>query len=206
MMIENISAAVLAGGENSRFGGIVKSNAFIGGRRIIDRIGDTICGIFDEVILVTSKPEELQVSREIKSVSDCITGKGPLGGIHAALINTSKTAVFVFAGDMPFLHEQVIRYQVKLFMETDCEALIPVSENGFEPLHAIYRTSVAAGLRNYLQSTDNYSVKGFTEKINSVYFNPQLTVDFPLSFTNINTPSEASDADKESGKEDRGSR
>ena len=57
-MGNKISGVILAGGSNKRFGGITKANVVIGGECIISRIISTISGLFDEIIIVTNKPEE----------------------------------------------------------------------------------------------------------------------------------------------------
>ena len=61
--------------------------------------------IFKEVILVTNSPEDYVLfENECRIIPDIIKDKGPLGGIHSALSNTAKKAVFFVACDMPYLH------------------------------------------------------------------------------------------------------
>jgi molybdopterin-guanine dinucleotide biosynthesis protein A len=56
-MGNRISGVILAGGSNKRFGGITKANVVIDGETIISRIISTISDLFDEIIIVTNKPE-----------------------------------------------------------------------------------------------------------------------------------------------------
>ena len=73
-----ISGAILAGGSNKRFGGITKANVVIGGISIISRILSTISDLFDEVIIVTNKPEEFGEFIQYKIVNDQFLKAGPL--------------------------------------------------------------------------------------------------------------------------------
>jgi len=101
-MVKNITGIILAGGANTRFEGITKSNVVIGGRTIIARMIDTLKEIFDDIIIVTNKRGEFSDYNNFKITGDQFLKKGPLGGIHAALKASAGEAVFIFAGDMPF--------------------------------------------------------------------------------------------------------
>ena len=105
---KNISGVILAGGENKRFDGIIKSNIIIRGSSIISRIIDTISDIFEEIIIVTNTPEKFHPFNNCKIVADQFLKAGPLGGIHSAIKASSKESVFIFAGDMPFLDKKII--------------------------------------------------------------------------------------------------
>ncbi len=124
-MVNKISGVILAGGSNERFGGITKANVVIGGRSIISRIISTIGGLFDEIIIVTNKPEEFPEFIQYKVVKDQYLNTGPLGGIHAALKASSGDALFVFACDMPFLDEKIISDQINEFNKKEYDVLIP---------------------------------------------------------------------------------
>ena len=104
----NISGVVLAGGANSRFGGRNKAKTLIGGGQIILRILYTLRQIFDEIIIVTNTPDEYGQLEGVKIARDHFLKVGPLGGIHASMKVSSKEAVFIFAGDMPFLNRDLI--------------------------------------------------------------------------------------------------
>ena len=67
-MENRISGVILAGGDNKRFGGILKSNTIIGGETIISRITGTVRDLFNEIIIVTNTPAEF---RECIQVQNC---------------------------------------------------------------------------------------------------------------------------------------
>lgn len=202
MMIEkvkNISGVILAGGENKRFGGIIKSNLIIGGSSIISRIINTISDIFEEIIIVTNSPEKFHSFSHYKIVADQFTKVGPLGGIHSAIKASSKESVFVFAGDMPFVDREIIMNQIEYFSLCTSEAVIPRVNGYDEPLHAIYRNSIYGLLDGYLATRKEYAIRDFLGNVHVSFLQLSVTEQTEKAFTNINTPFEAEKATRLSG-------
>lgn len=190
---KNISGVILAGGENKRFDGIIKSNIIIRGSSIISRIIDTISDIFEEIIIVTNSPEKFHPFNNCKIVADQFLKAGPLGGIHSAIKASSKESVFIFAGDMPFLDKKIIINQIEYFSLCTSRAVIPRVNGKDEPLHAIYSNSIYDFLDKYLTTTKEYAIKAFLRNIDVNYMQLQESEQTKRAFTNINT---ASDAEK----------
>ena len=184
---KNISGVILAGGENKRFGGIIKSNLIIQGSTIISRIVNTISDIFSEIIIVTNTPEEFRSFNQYKIVPDQFLKVGPLGGIHSAINASSKESVFVFAGDMPFVDKEIIMNEIEYFSSCTADVVIPRVNGYDEPLHAIYRNSIFDLLDKYLTSNNNYAIRDFLCKVNANYMHLQESEQTNKAFTNINT-------------------
>lgn len=191
MECSNISGVILAGGENRRFGGNIKAKSLIGGKRIIDRILNITGGIFDEIIIVTNTPEEFSDIKNCKIVGDYYKGVGPLGGIHSGIVNSSKEAVFVFAGDMPFLSHKLILRQIGFFYRNLTRAVIPGWKEGIEPLHAIYMCNLLHELEEHLKSSTDCNIRVFLNKIDFTVYKPKASREVIRAFTNINTPLDA---------------
>jgi len=189
-MTGKISAAILAGGTATRFDGRMKSKIIIDGKTIISRIISVIRDIFDEIIIVTNNPEEFAHFSFCKIVRDEIPGTGPLGGIHAALKASSNDAVFVFAGDMPFLDRNVILRMVETYKKSDGDALIPKVGEFIEPLHSIYSQSITNHLEAYLKSGKSYSVRDYAELMYAEFLQFETTERIKKAFININSPSD----------------
>lgn len=187
-MTDRISGVVLAGGAGSRFNGLIKSRILINGETIISRIISSIGGIFDEIIIVTNTPDEFIEFRNYKIVGDLILNAGPLGGIHAGLSASSKEAVFVFAGDMPFLDKRLILSMIDDYMGAACDALIPRIGGFIEPLHSIYNNSVINRLEEYLRNDRGCAVRDFIELLDVKYMKLEGSADIRRAFTNINSP------------------
>jgi molybdopterin-guanine dinucleotide biosynthesis protein A len=189
-MANSISGVILAGGTNKRFGGITKSNVVVGGKTIISRMISTISDMFDEIIIVTNKPEEFREFIQYRIVEDQYLKAGPLGGIHAALKASSEDAIFVFAGDMPFLDKEIITNQINEFNKTKHDVLIPAIDQFIEPLHAIYRNSVLNDLERFLSEGKSRAVRDFLSEENVGYLQIPNTEKTELAFSNINSPSD----------------
>jgi molybdopterin-guanine dinucleotide biosynthesis protein A len=186
----NISGVILAGGANKRFGGITKANIVIEGMTIISRIVTAIEEFFPELIIVTNSPEEFAEFKKYKITKDHYLKAGPLAGIHAALKVSSKDAVFVFAGDMPFPDKKMIAGQIYEFNKGKCDALIPKIGQYIEPLHAIYRKSLLNDLETFISEKKNRAVRDFLAEIHVDYMHIPDTEQNKRAFTNINSPSD----------------
>jgi molybdopterin-guanine dinucleotide biosynthesis protein A len=189
-MANRISAVILAGGSNKRFGGITKANVVIDGKTIISRIISTISDLFDEIIIVTNKPEEFQEFNQYKIVEDKYLKAGPLGGIHAALKASYEDIIFVFAGDMPFLDKKIISDQINEFNKRENDVFIPEVDQFIEPLHAIYRKSVLNHLDRFLTEGKSRAVRDFLSEVNVGYLQIPKTEGTEIAFANINSPSD----------------
>ncbi|MDP4222093.1 MAG: molybdenum cofactor guanylyltransferase [Bacteroidota bacterium] len=181
-----ISAAILAGGYSSRFGGIIKPNIVVGGEKIISRIICTIKDFFSEIIIVTNNPEEFSDFESYKLVKDIYLKSGPLGGIHAGMKTSSGEAVFVFAGDMPFLNRKIIEDLINGYTSLDHEIIVPKVGSLIEPLHAIYKVSLILKLEKFLSKGTNRSVRDFVAARDAFYCEFPADEVSRLAFTNIN--------------------
>ena len=189
-MAGKISGAILAGGAGSRFDGRMKPKIIIDGEPIISRIISVIRDIFDEIIIVTNYPEEFADFNFCKIVQDKILNAGPLGGIHAAMKTSSNDAIFVFAGDMPFLDKGIIMRLIETYNNSDCDALIPRIEEYIEPLHSVYSISLAEHLEAYLKSDQNNAVRDYIKSLNVRYLQFEGSEKIKKTFTNINSVSD----------------
>lgn len=190
MQCKNISGVVLAGGANKRFNGSTKAKIVIDGKTIISRIIDSLTDIFDDIIIVTNTPEEYEEFKKHKIITDVFDKKGPLGGIHAALKASSKDAIFVFAGDMPFLNKGLIIKQIEYYRNHKYDILIPMINENIEPLHGIYDLSVNITLEEYLKADHNKAVREFFKLVKVGYIQFEDSEETRKAFTNINSPSD----------------
>jgi molybdenum cofactor guanylyltransferase len=77
-------------------------------------------------------------------VADEIPGSGPLGGLAAGLALARHPLVAAVAGDMPFVSPPLLRLLASVAEGFD--AVLPVSDRGPEPLHAVYARAAAPAL------------------------------------------------------------
>lgn len=189
-MESSITGVILAGGTNKRFAGKTKANVVIEGITIMSRIISAIDVFFLELIIVTNNPEEFMEFSQCKIIKDIYLKAGPLAGIHAAMKSSSKDAVFVFAGDMPFPDKKIIAGQIYEFNKGKCDVLIPKIGQYIEPLHAIYRKSLLNDLETFISEKKNRAVRDFLAEIHVDYMHIPDTEQNKRAFTNINSPSD----------------
>jgi len=185
-----LSAVILAGGEGRRAGGRPKTDLVVGGEKIISRMLIVIREIFDEVIIVTNSPEKFTELRDCRIVTDIFEGSGPLGGIHAAMKSSQSKALFVFAGDMPFLDKSIINRQIEEYYSGSFAALIPVVDTLEEPLHGIYSNSNLDETEKILNGTAKPAVKELLANISTGYMKLPSSPEIIKAFININSLSD----------------
>jgi FdhD protein len=183
-----VTAVILAGGNSTR----MKSNKALlpySGELFIERIHRQLAALFPEVIVVTNTPE-LYKFLPCRTVSDIYPGMGSLAGIHAGLAQSKTPYIFVVACDMPYLSEPLIRRLVGNIHGQD--VVMPESDGGLEPLHAVYGKGCLAAMEDSLSQGKSRIVECLDwQKVTVVPKEEVAAIDPEYSsFRNINTPEE----------------
>jgi len=171
------------GGENKAF-------LSVGGKTIMDRLYKTFACLFDEVLIVTNEPLHY-LSWDAMIVTDVFPGRSSLTGVHSGLLHASTPHAFVAACDTPFLKEALIR-QLLDELEPEIDVVIPETEDGHQPLCAIYSKRCVKPIERQLKDEDLKILKFFSSvKVKRIPEEQLKSVDPHLvSFFNINTPEE----------------
>src|SRR6267378_6945488 len=137
-----LTAAILAGGQATRFGGRDKGALVVDGRTIFDRQVAELSQIAREILLVGSPSPETR-GPAVTPIADLMPGCGPLGGLHAALTAAKNHVVIVVACDMPYVSAPFLAYLASLAGEPGgFAAVVPQTERGYHPLCAAYTRAV----------------------------------------------------------------
>jgi FdhD protein len=186
--IRGVTGVILAGGESRRMGSD-KSLLPIDGGRFIDHAYRCLAGLFDQVLIVTNSPD-LYAGLPCRTVPDLYPVKGSLAGIHSGLSHARTDKIFVVACDMPFLSAEVIRRLCAGGEAAD--VVIPRSERGVEPLHALYDTRCLPAVEDLLDAGEKKIVR-FFPRVRVCEVPTAAFADCDpegRSFRNINTPQE----------------
>ena len=108
----SILGAVLAGGHSRRLGRD-KALLELDGEPLLLRAARVLGEVFSRVVVV-SPAREGYSSLGLELVEDIVPDAGPLGGLHAALVNADGGDVFVLACDHPFVEAPLVRYVADL--------------------------------------------------------------------------------------------
>ncbi|MGE5217945.1 MAG: NTP transferase domain-containing protein [Chloroflexota bacterium] len=141
------AAVVLVGGKSSRMGR-PKALLPFDGKPLIAHVIRRLEEMFDETVVVAA-PEQDLPALPARIVRDEVAYRGPVSGIYHGLKASTKEICFVTSCDAPFLNLALIAHLVAQI--TDYDVVVPYWEERFQPLHAIYRTSVAPLLRDQLE-------------------------------------------------------
>ncbi|MFQ5862682.1 MAG: molybdenum cofactor guanylyltransferase [Candidatus Brocadiales bacterium] len=157
----NISAVIMAGGKSLRMG---RDKAFlkIGNLTAVEFQLQRLRPLFEEIILSTNTPERFK-ALDIPAIPDLIPDRGPLEGIYTALTRIGNLYLFVIACDMPFVNPGLIQYMRERGEGYD--VTVPETEQGLEPLHAIYSRACIPAIKRQLDSNGSGRVISFFQEV-----------------------------------------
>lgn len=196
-VVDAVTAFVLAGGKSSRMG---QDKAFLrlGGSTLLDRALGLAKAAAGNATIVgsTSKFGGFGVV-----IEDKYPERGPLGGIHAALAQTSTDLNLIVAVDLPFLRLELLRYLIDQAQEIDRHAnealaFVPRSAERLQPLCAVYRRAFADRAEQSLRGGRNRINRLFS-KVPTRVIKPQELKQNGFGedvFRNLNTPEDWEDA------------
>jgi molybdopterin-guanine dinucleotide biosynthesis protein A len=186
-MGEAISAIVLAGGRARRLGGANEALLEVGGRRIIDRVIESLEAVAGQIILVGHLAEDLDLPG-VAMLADDYPAAGTLAALHKGMAFSTNDLCLAVGCDMPFLSVPLLERIATLSEGHDLA--VPRIGPHLEALHAAYRKSCLPTIedalgRRQLKIIDFYSSVRTREVPESVLreIDPDLR-----SFLNVNTP------------------
>jgi molybdopterin-guanine dinucleotide biosynthesis protein A len=190
------SIVIQAGGESRRMGQN-KALMLFHGQPLIERVVFRLKSTADELLITTNHPDLFQFLG-LPLFPDIFPGKGALGGLFTALSAANNSVVAVVACDMPFINPELLTAERDLLLQGNWDVVIPRSDEGLEPLHAVYRRdSCLAAIRQALEIDQLRLVAWFGDvKVHEMDL-AEISVLDPglLSFKNINTPEEFKQAE-----------
>jgi molybdopterin-guanine dinucleotide biosynthesis protein A len=178
-----MTGIILIGGKSTRFGRD-KVVAPVGDKILIEHVIEVINPLFDEVILIGHKRQDLNT---FTIIEDLRPGCGPLGGIYTALSTSHSPYCFVFAADMPNLNEQFISHMISCANNHD--VVLPIWSKGREPLHAIYHKRVLPIVKSLLDA-NTFKIFNLLNQVNTLTISEDSIRKFGRPeemFANINT-------------------
>ncbi len=168
------------------------------GQPLILRPLSRLATLADEVLVTSNHPESYRFLG-LTPIADRLPGTGALGGLYTALSAARYPYVAVVACDMPFASREIFAFELALIQEMESDAVIPRTEAGTEPFHAIYRrdnclphiqAALEAGKRRVDAWFSQVAIRYLGEE-ELIQYDPEQ-----LAFLNINTPEELVEAEK----------
>ena len=160
------TAIILAGGKSSRMG-FDKQFLMIHERRLMDSIIHKLREEFEEIIIVTNKPESY-IGLSHKIIKDIIEDKGPLGGIHSGLKESSSQYAFIVACDMPNINMDYIRYMKSCIKDNNLDGCVTNFGDWVEPFSSFYSKGIVEDIELHLL-TNRRSINSLLKNLEIYY-------------------------------------
>lgn len=171
-----------------------KLNLMVGGKRLVDRVYGALQGNCEDILMVGSAEQQRWVLGDttgIRYISDLRPGQaGPLAGIESALSAARNDLVFVAAGDMPFIPDELVGSFLDLLGRDGTRVAVPRHGGRLHPLCAAYHREVLADL-SFTLNLGVRAVNIFLENIDGVRCVEEeldLFGDPELFLMNVNSP------------------
>jgi molybdopterin-guanine dinucleotide biosynthesis protein A len=192
-----LTVCIQAGGQSSRMGEDKALKTFLG-RPLIQRVIERLSPIADEFIVTTNRPDDYAFLN-LPVFSDLKPGRGALGGLYTAIASANNPMVAVVACDMPFASRSLLEGASKILVEEEADVVIAKSEEGYEPLHAVYRRGTCLPAIESAISADQWKVIAWFPQVKVRALTPDEIKHYDplgLAFWNVNTPEEFAQAEE----------
>jgi molybdopterin-guanine dinucleotide biosynthesis protein A len=200
-MIESLSLVIQAGGESRRMREDKALRPFLG-RPLITRVIDRLGGMAGEILITSNHPENYAFLQR-KVFPDQFPRRGTLGGLHTAMASASLPYVAVVACDLPFASAVILERMVIVMEKEGVDAVVPSSDVGWEPMHAVYRReSCLPAVSASLEAGEWKAIDWFPHvRVRALTLEEAAACDpSGLAFWNINTPEEFAEAEQVAGE------
>ncbi len=186
--IADATAVVLTGGKSSRMGR-PKALLPFDDEPLIAHIVWDLKKMFAEAVIVAAPEQELPILPAVL-VRDEVAYQGPVSGIYHGLKASTKEVCFVTSCDAPFLNLALVSHLLSQI--SDFDVVVPFWQERFQPLHAVYRTSVAPLLKDQLERGELRPIFLYDKVRTRKIHEDEIRGLDPegLSFLNMNSPAD----------------
>jgi molybdopterin-guanine dinucleotide biosynthesis protein A len=184
----NASAIILTGGKSSRMGR-PKALLPFDDEPLIAHIVRALQSRFMDIVVVAA-PEQDLPRLPVTLVRDEVPFQGPVGGIYYGLTAARGEFAFVTSCDVAFLNFSLISNLLSHI--ADYDVVVPDWQDRFQPLHAVYRRSVAPLLKEQLDRRELRPIFLYDKVRTRKVAEEEIRRYDPegLSFFNMNTPAD----------------
>ncbi len=196
----DLTGFVLAGGESRRMG---TDKAFLPWHEgtLLEHALALARELTPEVRIVANGKKFAHLA--VVVIEDIYRGRGPLGGIHAALSTTASPWNLILAVDLPLLNRQLLSYLLARARESPASVTVPSVGGRLQPLCAVYRREFAEVAQQSLEAGENKIDLLFAKVRTQVIDEATLSrAGFSREmFRNVNTPQELAEVRRHSVSE-----
>ena len=202
--MNDIEGFILAGGLSSRMG-TDKGGLRLGGRTFVELAAGALGTIARALSVVGSRPG--LETHGLPVVPDVHEGLGAMGGLHAALSACDARWAAVVSCDLPFVTGELFARLAALRRE-DSQAVAPLQDDGRpQPLCALYAARECREAAEELIRSGELRPRVLLQRLRTRWVTSDELSDLEgsrLFFTNVNTPADYVEAEREVRRQKRG--
>jgi molybdopterin-guanine dinucleotide biosynthesis protein A len=183
-----ITIVLQAGGKSSRMGKDKALLPFLG-IPLIKRLRDRFLDVGDELVVISNNFSSYQ-DLNVPLYKDIIPDRGALGGLFTGLSIAKNPLVGLIAADLPFASPELLVNLFEKLQISGADGVIPNSDNGLEPLHAVYRRETSLPLVKKAIDQDLWRMNAWFDQADILILSPEETRNlsaFKYTFMNLNT-------------------
>jgi molybdopterin-guanine dinucleotide biosynthesis protein A len=196
MASREITGVVLAGGRSRRMGRNKAEIEWNSGTLLSHAL--VVLQSVAAKVFVVGLPQTQTPGAE--AIADEFPGRGPLGGIHAALKHTATDWIFVLAVDLPLVSSKLVSF-IAGACEANAFAVVPRVGDRLQPLCAAYHRRLLPEVERAIAG-DDLSVHRLLERVSTGMMEKQSITKIieqkdivrhgflPEMLANVNTPEE----------------
>lgn len=178
-----------------------KDKAFLQlqGRTLLARALERVAAV-SGVVHIVGEPQKFSTHGGV--VQDVYPDRGPLAGIHAALLQSRTDLNLMLAVDLPFMESAFLRYLIDCASQTKALVTVPRIDGRWHSLCAIYRREFAPVAEQSLRRGEN-KINALLSQVETRVIGEEELLREGFSagmFRNLNTPAEWQAAQIEIGR------
>jgi molybdenum cofactor guanylyltransferase len=183
MYSEPVTGIILSGGKSSRFG-VDKALYLYHEKRMVDYALEVVQPFCDELIVSTNKRGH-SLFAGIRNVPDIYSDCGPLGGIHAGLLQSENEHNLIVGCDLPCLHPDLFRALIN--HKQGYQVVIPMHQEFKEPMASYFHKSTLPVIEDALKQK-NVRILDVIPLLHTRFLNVEKMPFYSSKlFTNINS-------------------
>jgi molybdopterin-guanine dinucleotide biosynthesis protein A len=184
---EGIDGFVLAGGKSSRMGQD-KALMRVEGKPLVQRAAEILRPFVREITLLA--PADRYANLGLPVVADKWPDQGPLAAVCTGLLSSHAEWNIFLACDLPLVSRQFLQLLVQRVRATCSDAVVPRTEDGWQPLSAAYHSRCRIAFARAIQEGRRSIIRLFDEvRVEVITHDEMVSAGLSeVELVNMNTP------------------